>query len=136
MAQLGSGQFGEVCKAQWTVGGHTLELAVKTLKSGASEVDKVKFLQEAAIMGQFNHSHVIKMYGVVTLGKPVSEPFLIRVVNLKGSDMNCYFSFSYLIRKTCKHLFKVKGLLMLHVLSLSFVCTSRLCSLSIVHLTF
>ena len=73
MEHLGSGQFDEVCKAQWTVGGHTLELAVKTLKSGASEVDKVKFLQEAAIMGQFNHSNVIKMYGVVTLGEPVSK---------------------------------------------------------------
>ena len=72
MKKLGSGQFGEVCKAQWIVGGHTLELAVKTLKSGASEVDKVKFLQEAAIMGQFNHSNIIKMYGIVTLGEPVS----------------------------------------------------------------
>jgi len=45
---------------------------VKTLKSGASEEDKVKFLQEAAIMGQFSHVNVIKMYGVVTLGEPVS----------------------------------------------------------------
>ena len=72
MDKLGSGQFGEVCKALWTVGGHTLELAVKTLKPGASEEDKVKFLQEAAIMGQFSHSNVIKMYGVVTLGEPVS----------------------------------------------------------------
>ena len=72
MEQLGSGQFGEVCRALWTVGGQTLELAVKTLKPGASEEDKVKFLQEAAIMGQFSHSNVIKMYGVVTLGDPVS----------------------------------------------------------------
>ena len=72
MEQLGSGQFGEVCKAMWTVDGHTLELAVKTLKPGASEDDMVKFLQEAAIMGQFSHSNVIKMYGIVTLGTPVS----------------------------------------------------------------
>ena len=72
MKHLGSSQFGEVCKAQWTVDGHTLELAVKNIKSGAPDVDKVKFLQEAAIMGQFNHSNVIKIYGVVTLGEPVS----------------------------------------------------------------
>ena len=85
--QLGSGQFGEVCRAQWTVGRHTLELAVKTLKSGASEVDKVKFLQEAAIMGQFNHSKVIKMYGIVTLGEPVSVLSLITIIDLKGSDI-------------------------------------------------
>ena len=52
--------------------GQSLEMAVKTLKPGASEDDKVKFLQEAAIMGQFSHSKVIKMYGINTLGDPVS----------------------------------------------------------------
>ena len=72
---LGAGQFGEVCKAVWRVESHELELAVKTLKAGASEEDKVKFLQEAAIMGQFSHTNVIKMYGVVTLGEPVSYKY-------------------------------------------------------------
>ena len=94
--QLGSGQFGEVCKAQWTVGGHTLDLAVKTLKSGVSEVDKVKFLQEAAIMDQFNHSNIIKMYGVITLGEPVSVLSLITIIDLKGSDVFYELLFCYL----------------------------------------
>ena len=70
---LGAGQFGEVRKALWRVEDHELDLAVKTLKPGASEEDKVKFLQEAAIMGQFSHINVIKMYGVVTVGEPVSS---------------------------------------------------------------
>ena len=69
---MGSGQFGEVYKAMWTVNDNTLQLAVKTLISSASEDDKIKFLQEAAIMGQFSHSNVIKLYGVVTVGHPVS----------------------------------------------------------------
>ena len=69
---IGSGQFGEVCKAMWSINLNELELAVKTLKQGASEEDKVKFLQEAAIMGQFSHINVIKIHGVVTLGEPVS----------------------------------------------------------------
>ena len=69
---IGSGQFGEVCKATWSINLNELELAVKTLKPGASEEDKVKFLQEAAIMGQFSHTNVIKIHGVVTLGEPVS----------------------------------------------------------------
>ena len=60
-------------KATWSIGKQKLELAVKTLKAGSSEEDKVKFLQEAAIMGQFSHINVIKMYGVVTMGEPVSE---------------------------------------------------------------
>ena len=29
------------------------EMAVKTMENGASEEDRIKFLQEAAIMGQF-----------------------------------------------------------------------------------
>ena len=47
------------------------ELAVKTLKPGALENDRVRFLQEAAIMGQFNHPNVVKLYGVVTVDDPV-----------------------------------------------------------------
>ena len=45
-------------------------VAVKTLKSESKE-NKVKFLQEAAIMGQFNHRNVVVMHGVVLTGKPV-----------------------------------------------------------------
>ena len=43
---------------------------MKTLKS-ESEENKVKFLQEAAIMGQFNHRNVVVMHGVVLTGRPV-----------------------------------------------------------------
>ena len=71
---LGSGQFGEVYKATWNIDQHSLELAVKTLKSGASEEDSVKFLQEAAIMGQFKHTNVITMYGVVNEGELANKP--------------------------------------------------------------
>ena len=45
---------------------------MKTLQPLASENDKVKFLQEAAIMGQFLHPNVVKLFGVVTVGEPVS----------------------------------------------------------------
>ena len=44
---------------------------MKTLKPGASEWDKVKFLREAAIMSQFNHKNVVKMHGVVINEEPV-----------------------------------------------------------------
>ena len=66
---LGSGQFGTVNKGEWG----TMEVAVKTLKTDAKEEDKVKFLQEAAIMGQFNHPNVVKLHGVITMGEPVSD---------------------------------------------------------------
>ena len=70
--KLGSGEFGEVCKAVWSISGATKELAVKTLRAELPEEEKVRFLQEAAIMGQFSHPNVVKLYGVVTVGEPVS----------------------------------------------------------------
>ena len=51
---------------------NNLDVAVKTLKESSSEEDKVKFLQEAAIMAQFRHPNVVTMYGVVKDGEPVS----------------------------------------------------------------
>ncbi len=47
-------------------------MAVKTLNEGSKKDDKIKFLQEAAIMGQFKHPNVVEMYGVITDGEPVS----------------------------------------------------------------
>ena len=47
-----------------------LEVAVKALKKGCSVV---KFLQEAAIMGQFNHPSIVKLHGVVIDEEPVSS---------------------------------------------------------------
>ena len=42
------------------------------LKRNSTEEDHVKFLQEAAIMGQFHHPNVVQLYGVVTSGDAVS----------------------------------------------------------------
>ena len=36
------------------------------LNTDASDEDKLRFLQEAAIMCQFDHQNVIKLHGVVT----------------------------------------------------------------------
>ncbi len=43
-----------------------VEVAVKSIDKGTNEEDKIKFLQEAAIMGQFNHPNIIRILGVVT----------------------------------------------------------------------
>ena len=50
-----------------------MEVAVKTLNAGTMEDEKVKFLQEAAINGQFKHPNVVQLLGVVTVGEPVSN---------------------------------------------------------------
>lgn len=48
-----------------------LKVAVKSLNSKKEE-DRVRFLREAAINGQFNHDNVVAFHGVVTDVEPVS----------------------------------------------------------------
>uniref|UniRef100_A0A1X7TBU5 Serine-threonine/tyrosine-protein kinase catalytic domain-containing protein n=1 Tax=Amphimedon queenslandica TaxID=400682 RepID=A0A1X7TBU5_AMPQE len=50
-----------------------LPVAIKTLNDNTSEDERVKFLQEAAIMGQFHHPNVVKLHGVVTIGHPIMK---------------------------------------------------------------
>ena len=69
---LGAGQFGTVNKGIWRSGDKAVEVAVKMLRAGTGEDEKVMFLQEAAINGQFKHPNVVNMLGVVTVGEPVS----------------------------------------------------------------
>ena len=72
MEPVGTGQFGRVCRAQWVISGATKDIAVKTLRAEVpEEEEKVRFLQEAAIMGQFFHPNIVKLYGVITIGDPV-----------------------------------------------------------------
>jgi serine/threonine protein kinase len=56
----------------WRNGARDIQVAVKLLKEGGNEMDKVKFLQEAAIMAQFRHPNVVSLYGVVCKTEPVS----------------------------------------------------------------
>ena len=77
---IGIGQFGEVFKATWETPVGAQEVAIKMLKVGAEEKEKVKFLQEIAIMGQFMHPHIVKLIGAVTIRDPVScQPTMFSV---------------------------------------------------------
>lgn len=69
---IGSGQFGTVNLAMWTQQYiDPMEVAVKVCRAGMSGALKTKFLMEAAIMGQFRHANVVKLYGVVTMSEQV-----------------------------------------------------------------
>ena len=73
LTKLGEGQFGEVYKAVLkSPTGTSQDVAVKLMKKGAPREERVKLLQEAATLGQFRHKHVVSLFGVVTLGEPVS----------------------------------------------------------------
>jgi len=73
---IGQGQFGDVFRGTYASknDGSTLEVAIKTCKLN-NEVDEKgktdKFLEEALIMKQFEHPHVVKLIGIVS-SEPVS----------------------------------------------------------------
>ena len=69
---LGEGEFGSVYRGEWQSPMGCVEVAVKVSKDGLDPSEKVKLLQEAAVMGQFLHPRVVRLFGVVTLGEPVS----------------------------------------------------------------
>ena len=58
-------------------------MAVKTLNEGSTTDDKIKFLQEAAIMGQFKHPNVVEMYGVITDKEPVGDMLLLLLLQFR-----------------------------------------------------
>ena len=74
---IGKGHFGDVSIGVWKKSkGPQIEVAIKTLSSGTELDDKVKFLQEAAIMAQFRHPNVVLLHGIVSDGAEVGCSYL------------------------------------------------------------
>ena len=82
---MGYGEFGIVTLATWTDQGTSKEVAVKSLNQESSDKDKIKFFQEAALMAQFIHDNVIRMYGMVT-----TDPAMIVLEFAKKGDLRGY----------------------------------------------
>ncbi|XP_065899211.1 uncharacterized protein [Dysidea avara] len=81
--EIGTGEFGIVGRAIWKPSSHKkVEVAVKTLNANVSTKDRVRFLQEAAIMCQFDHENVVKLHGVVT-----DEPVMIVLEYVSRGDL-------------------------------------------------
>uniref|UniRef100_A0A2K5YP16 Ephrin type-A receptor 2 n=1 Tax=Mandrillus leucophaeus TaxID=9568 RepID=A0A2K5YP16_MANLE len=70
---IGAGEFGEVYKGtlKTSSGKKEVPVAIKTLKAGYTEKQRVDFLGEAGIMGQFSHHNIIRLEGVVSKYKPM-----------------------------------------------------------------
>ena len=60
----------------WSSPDGPVDVAIKMLRAEASEEERIKFLQEAAIMGQFHHANIVMLHGMVTLAEPVSTIIL------------------------------------------------------------
>ncbi|XP_030394802.1 ephrin type-A receptor 10 isoform X1 [Gopherus evgoodei] len=66
---IGTGEFGEVCWGCLKLPSkRELPVAIQTLRAGCSDKQKRTFLAEASTMGQFDHSNIIRLEGVITRG--------------------------------------------------------------------
>ena len=74
---LGEGEFGTVYKGVWASSPQgPLQVAVKSLHSQEKD-NKYKLLKEAAILGQFNHPNVVRLYGVIDKPGKVIQMFAL-----------------------------------------------------------
>ena len=71
--RLGGGHFGEVWRGTLDTPIGEIPVAIKLMKHTSETQEELAFLQEATIIGQFNHINVLKLIGVTT----VSDPKLI-----------------------------------------------------------
>ena len=55
-------------------------MGIKTVQDPSDHTSTLNLLREAAIMGQFCHENIIKLYGVVSIGKPVSVVYVFVVI--------------------------------------------------------
>ena len=56
------------------------EVAVKSIENGTSEEERVKFLQEAAIMGQFNHPNIVRIMGILIKENKVQRYHIYTII--------------------------------------------------------
>ncbi|KAK0410497.1 hypothetical protein QR680_005159 [Steinernema hermaphroditum] len=84
---LGKGSFGEVYEGVACnlpqVGPKGVRVAIKTLKTGHSQEDKVKFLKEAILMNNFDHPNIVRLLGVSF----DSEPNFLIIELMEGGDL-------------------------------------------------
>ena len=72
VSPLGKGNFGDVSKALLHEPGRPEYIvAVKRLLEDVEPTARKELLQEAALMAQFSHAHVVGLVGVVTVGEPL-----------------------------------------------------------------
>lgn len=68
-----AGEFGEICRGCLKLPSkRELPVAIQTLRAGCSPAQQRCFLAEASTMGQFDHSNVLRLEGVITRGEGTS----------------------------------------------------------------
>ncbi|XP_065183652.1 uncharacterized protein LOC135814460 [Sycon ciliatum] len=82
--EVGKGEFGIVYAGVWHRQAADHHVAVKILQGESCEKERVRFLREAAIMGQFSHRNIVKLIGVVAESDPLYIVLELMQDNLKN----------------------------------------------------
>lgn len=83
-----TGRFGELCCGCLQLPGRQgLPVAVHALREGCSDSQRLSFLAEALTLGQFDHSHIVRLEGVVTRGRPQCSTSMR--VEMTGWEVGC-----------------------------------------------
>ncbi|CAD5223003.1 unnamed protein product [Bursaphelenchus okinawaensis] len=82
--KLGEGQFGTVFKGTIKIEARTIDVAVKTAKATTEKQEIENVLKEAKMMRNYQHPHVIKMYGVALQ----KDPLMIIMEFIDGQALN------------------------------------------------
>ncbi|KMQ83257.1 proto-oncogene tyrosine-protein kinase ros, partial [Lasius niger] len=105
---LGSGAFGKVY--QGTVkdfeGSETTPVAIKMLPKDASSQEKIKFLEEAKLMSDFRHKHVLRLLGICV---DTVSPWLI--LELMEVDLLKYLEKRRTLKPSDPHALRLRDLL-------------------------
>ena len=65
------------------------EVVVKLVKEGAPEEESMRMLEEAAILRELNHQHVLTLVGVVDTSSRVRGVYLLPVLRMSVICVNC-----------------------------------------------
>ena len=68
--KLSHTQFAVIFKGIWSSNNGDVPVAIKVVNESNKSEELICVLREAAVMGQFDHPNILKLFGVVTLGNP------------------------------------------------------------------
>ena len=86
---IGSGEFGDVKKGYWKSADYSVPVALKTLSGTQDQDGRTKLLQEAAIMSQFKHPNVVKLFGIASAEHEVMH--LVYIIYSLNLVFSCCF---------------------------------------------
>ncbi|XP_029678352.1 proto-oncogene tyrosine-protein kinase ROS-like isoform X2 [Formica exsecta] len=106
---IGSSTFGYVFKGKIKEleGSGIMSVAIKTLRKNSSTREKTILLQEAKLMSQLRHKHVLKLLGVCF----DTDPPLLVLELMEAGDLLNYLRDSHFIQLTDSHALRLQDLL-------------------------